>query len=219
MRLHARTRMEPNQKKRMREKAAGGARLLRIALSACLVMASAAVGLWYGSRALEGRRGAKELRREWDLRALDNISIPREPPRTSFEPGEIVGGIIIPKMDLESPVVQMADADDRENLKKGPGHIMQTALCGQEGNCVVAGHRTTYSRPFFRLGELGAGDEIILVDLSGNRYRYEVNQVLVVAPTAVEVMDPTPEPSVTLIACHPPHSARSRLIVKGALVP
>lgn len=211
------TRMELRPKKRIREKAAGGARLLRIALTTCLVLAVAGVGVYYGSQALEGSRGAKELEREWDLRAMDAISAPPVPAPTSFAPGEIVGRIIIPKIGVDAPVAQMANADDRENLKAGPGHILQTALPGQPGNCVIAGHRTTYTRPFFNLGEIVDGDEITLVDLSGNRYTYRVNQILVVAPTAIEVMDPTPEPSVTLIACHPPRSARSRLIVKGAL--
>ncbi len=206
-----------DRNRRKRERAAGAARLLRIALATCLALAIVGGAIWYGSQALEGSRGARELHREWDLRALDDISVPKPPPRTSFAAGEIIGRIIVPKMGVDSPIVQMANADDKANLKRGPGHIMQTALCGQPGNCVIAGHRTTYSKPFYKLDEMGAGDEIILVDLSGNRYRYLVNQVLVVPPTAVQVMDPTPEPSVTLIACHPLHSARSRLIVKGVL--
>jgi len=114
-------------------------------------------------------------------------------------------------------MVEMADVDHMENLNKGPAHIAGTALPGAAGNCVIAGHRTTHSKPFLHLDTLAAGDEVLLTDLGGIRHRYLVTGSEVVDPDDVRVMDPTPQPSLTLIACHPPFSARYRLVVKAAL--
>ena len=44
-----------------------------------------------------------------------------------------------------------------EDLKRGPGHYPGTAMPGQVGNFVVAGHRTTYGAPFNRSTTIKAG--------------------------------------------------------------
>ncbi len=44
---------------------------------------------------------------------------------------------------------------------------------GQPGNSAIAGHRTTYGAPFFRLDELKAGDQILVTTRQG-RFRYDV---------------------------------------------
>jgi sortase A len=120
-------------------------------------------------------------------------------------------------MSLDSPIVEMANCQDDVNLNKGPGHINGTALPGAAGNCVIAGHRSTYTRPFALMGSLQDGDEIILVQPSGVRRAYKVRQIWVVNPNDVSVLDPTPEPSVTLITCHPVGSDASRLIIRAVL--
>jgi sortase A len=65
------------------------------------------------------------------------------------------------------------------------------------------------------MGSLQAGDEIILAGPSGARRAYRVSRIWVVSPGEVSVLDPTPEPSVTLITCHPPGSDATRLIVRA----
>lgn len=131
--------------------------------------------------------------------------------------GETVGRIIVPRMSLDSPVVEMENCQDDADLNRGPGHIKGTALPGASGNCAIAGHRSTYSRPFSLMGSLRVGDEIVLAAPSGARYVYRVTRIWVVTPGEVSVLDPTPEPSVTLITCHPPGSDASRLIVRAVL--
>jgi sortase A len=129
--------------------------------------------------------------------------------------GGTVGRIIVPRMSLDSPIVEMENCQDDSNLNRGPGHIKGTALPGAPGNCAIAGHRSTYSRPFAMMGSLQAGDEIILAGPSGARRAYRVSRIWVVSPGEVSVLDPTPEPSVTLITCHPPGSDATRLIVRA----
>jgi sortase A len=129
--------------------------------------------------------------------------------------GETLGRIIVPRMSLDSPIFEMENCQDDANLNRGPGHIKGTALPGASGNCAIAGHRSTYGRPFAMMGSLQAGDEIILAGPSGARRVYRVSRIWVVAPGEVSVLDPTPEPSVTLITCHPPGSDATRLIVRA----
>lgn len=139
---------------------------------------------------------------------------PSAPP-TSFAAGDTIGRIIIPRMSLDSAIIEMANCEDQANLNRGPSHIHGTAVPGAAGNCAIAGHRSTYTQPFAQMGMLQAGDEIDLVELSGVKFVYRVTQIWVVSPDQVSVLDPTPQPSLTLITCHPAGSARSRLIVRA----
>jgi LPXTG-site transpeptidase (sortase) family protein len=191
-------------------KAARAARLARLVLLCCLAMAISASAAWYGSQWLEGRATTRRLESAWNSR----ISAAASP---DVKPGDVIGRIVIPAMGLDSTLVEMAGVDDMENLDRGPAHISGTALPGANGNCVVAGHRTTHGRPFFHLDTLKAGDSIVLINGAGRAHNYSVTGSQVVSPDDVAVMDPTPGPAVTLIACHPPFSARHRLVVSGTM--
>ena len=102
-------------------------------------------------------------------------------------------------------------------LDEGPGHWPGTALPGQLGNTVFPGHRVTHSHPFRRLDELAPGDEITFTTGDGS-HTYEVRETLIVSPKDLWVVDQHDAREVTLVACHPPHSARQRIVVKGDLV-
>ncbi|WP_242911079.1 class E sortase [Actinomadura terrae] len=114
---------------------------------------------------------------------------------------------------------------DRADLRKGPGHYPGSAMPGEIGNFVVSGHRTTYSAPFNRLGELRAGDKI-LIDTRDRQFVYQVTGREIVKPTAVEVTAPVPnhpnkrptEKRITLTTCHPKYSAAERMIIFGTMV-
>ncbi len=132
------------------------------------------------------------------------------PPPT----GEAIAIIQIPKIGVNSAVVQ---GIERPDLRKGPGHYPLTPMPGQLGNAAIAGHRTTYGAPFYRLNELGAGDDIAIRTVAGT-YHYRVTQQLIVDPSDVQVLDPTPDATLTLTTCNPRYSARQRLVVKATLV-
>ncbi|WP_225993636.1 class E sortase [Actinomadura rudentiformis] len=156
----------------------------------------------------------KELLKSWQApnvttekvklgKGLAMIRIPRFGPKYRF--------VIIEGVDLA-------------DLRKGPGHYPGSALPGEVGNFVVSGHRTTYSAPFNRAGELRAGDKI-LIDTRQKQYVYEVTGKRIVKPSAVEVTAPVPlkpkdkptKPMITLTTCHPKYSAAQRLIIFGEL--
>lgn len=135
-------------------------------------------------------------------------NVPPPPPE-----GEAVAIIRIPKIDVEKAIVEGVGVGD---LKKGPGHYPTTPMPGQPGNAAVAGHRTTYGAPFYRLDELQPGDPIFVTTRQG-RFEYEVTESRIVTPRQVEVLAPTEDNRLTLTTCHPRFSARQRLIVIAAL--
>lgn len=151
-------------------------------------------------------------------------AVPRETgPESLRQPGSeqpvaavegIVGVISIPSLGIERAVVDGVSPTD---LRQGPGHYPGTALPGGAGNAAIAGHRTTYGAPFNRLDELDPGDTITL-STPTDRFVYRVTGSAIVAPTAVEVLDPTPDNRLTLTTCHPKFSDRQRLVVTAALV-
>ena len=129
--------------------------------------------------------------------------------------GTALDHLVIPKLGLDKYVVQgVAEAD----LSNGPGHYPETVLPGQDGNAAIAGHRTTYGAPFFRLDELKIGDIIEITARGGQQFRYSVTASSVVSPTDVSVLDPTTFPELTLTTCNPRFSDTSRLIVVAKLV-
>ncbi len=132
----------------------------------------------------------------------------------ALEDGGAFGRLVIGQMELDAVVVK---GHSRANLKKGPGWVDYTDYPGPTGNCGISGHRTTYGAPFRRLDSVAEGDTIDLYS-PYRRYRYRVDDVFQVRPDQTEVMFSTPEPSLTLTACHPPYSARFRLVVRASLV-
>ena len=122
--------------------------------------------------------------------------------------------MLIPAINLDTMVF---DGTDRETLKKGPGHIVGTSYPGSIGTVAISGHRTTYGAPFFNIDKLKAGDEITLESFD-TIYRYVITELMIVEPTDVWVLNPTPYPSLVLTTCNPKYSAKERLIVFAKMV-
>jgi sortase A len=130
------------------------------------------------------------------------------------EPAVVLGTIEIPRLGLSVP---LNEGISLTTIDRGPSHWPGTAMPGQVGNVVVAGHRVTHSKPFRHIDTLQPGDEIIFT-VDGVRTVYRVTAHDVVTPDAMHIVDQTAEPTATLFACHPPGSARYRYVVRAALV-
>ena len=119
----------------------------------------------------------------------------------------------IPKIGLEVPVF---DGTDDLTLNRGAGRIEGTALPGQPGNSGIAAHRDG----FFRLlSDVELGDRIIVETIDSSS-TFVIEDIRVVEPTDVWVLEPTDSPSVTLVTCYPFYfvgSAPQRYIVRAAL--
>ena len=138
------------------------------------------------------------------------------PPKNSYAPEPIqeIGIIEIPKIGLRHKVMHGITL---RNIDHGPSHWPGTPLPGEPGNVVFMGHRVTHSHPFRRIHELVPGDEIRF-EIAGVKSTYVVTGHEIVTPNRLDIVNPTPNPIVTIFACHPPGSARQRYVVRGALV-
>jgi sortase A len=121
--------------------------------------------------------------------------------------------IQIPAINVDAPVVQ---GDSWEQLKKGVGQHAASAEPGQSGNLVLSAHNDVYGEIFRHLDQLQRGDQIILYTATRS-FTYIVSGVQIVSPTDVEVMAPTPDPTVTLISCYPYMIDSQRIVVTADL--
>jgi len=134
-------------------------------------------------------------------------------PRLAKE-GDPLTRLEIPKLGVNVLVVQ---GTSLSALRAGAGHYPSTPLPGERGNVAIAGHRTTYGRPFNRINELERGDLIILTTPVG-RYTYKVSKPpWVTDPNDWSVAGPSKDFLLTLTSCHPKGSAAHRIIVRAQL--
>lgn len=119
----------------------------------------------------------------------------------------------IPKIDLE---VAVLEGTDDLTLNRAVGWIVGTATLETMGNFGIAGHRDGYFR---RLKDIKVGDEIQLETLDGS-LSFVIEDISIVKPSDVHVLDPTERPTVTLVGCYPFYyvgKAPQRYIVRAVL--
>ncbi len=134
----------------------------------------------------------------------------------SYAPEPIVeiGTIEIPKIGLNHRIMEGITL---RNIDFGPSHWPGTAMPGENGNAVFAGHRVTHTHPFLRINELVPGD-LVIFRINGRKSTYSMTGSQIVFPNQVEIVNQTETPTATLFACHPPRSAKQRYVVHLALV-
>ena len=119
----------------------------------------------------------------------------------------------IAKVHLEVPVLE---GTDDLTLDRGVGHISGTVSPGESGNIGIAGHRDGFFRA---LKDVKQGDTIDLVGF-GRTDHYVVDQILLVRPDDISVLQPGSNSSLTLVTCYPFYyvgSAPQRYIVQASL--
>jgi sortase A len=135
-------------------------------------------------------------------------------PECQIDDGDSLTRIRIPDIQVDVVVVEGVSSSA---LRAGAGHYPSTPLPCEGGNVAIAGHRTTYGRPFHDLDLLEVGDEIHL-QIPVGECTYRVTEKVVVSPNDVSVIAGTPDNRLTLTTCHPKGSARQRLIIVAELV-
>ena len=107
-------------------------------------------------------------------------------------------------------------------LEQGIGHIQGTSLPvgGESSHAVLAGHRGLPTAKLFTdLDQLAAGD-VFYLNVIGRVLAYEVDQIKVVEPDALEDLDIIAgQDLVTLLTCTPYGVNTQRLLVRGHRVP
>jgi sortase A len=95
--------------------------------------------------------------------------------------------------------VAVYDNVERPALEVGAGWVEGTAKPGESGNVAIAGHRDGFFRSLERIK---TGQEIILVT-ADQSLRYLVDDVSIVDPLDVSVLEPSSQSVLTLITCYP----------------
>ncbi|HEY3240639.1 MAG TPA: class E sortase [Acidimicrobiia bacterium] len=136
------------------------------------------------------------------------------PPERAPTPLVKVGEIRIPRIGLVHAIYEGVSLTVVDH---GPGHWPGSAMPGQLGNTVFAGHRVTHSHPFRNVDQLVPGDEVIFATADGE-FHYKVTGTEIVGAKDTWIVTPTPNATMTLFACHPPGSAKQRIVIRGAYV-
>lgn len=128
--------------------------------------------------------------------------------------GAPIAIVAIPKLNLEVPVL---NGTDSVLLDRGVGRIPGTARPDEEsGNLAIAGHRDGFFRG---LKNIEVGDTIV-ISSPKHRRKYVVDNIKVVPPEDISVLEDRTTPSVTLVTCYPFYfigDAPLRYIVQAAL--
>lgn len=201
--------------------AEGGARPRRWLERLFLVAGSGAL-IWCAVIVGDGVFAQRSAHRALEMaRAVEELtqSPAVEPPviqsrRSPLEVGAAMAALSIPRVQLSAVVLQGSDA---RTLRRGPGHLEQTAVPGDAGNIVIAGHRDSFFKP---LRNIRMDDDIFLETRDGH-FQYRVTSLRVVGPREVSVVAPTSEETLTLITCYPfwvLGRAPQRFIVRAARV-
>jgi len=129
--------------------------------------------------------------------------------------GQSLTRIKIPAIGVNVVVVEGTTASA---LRAGAGHYTTTPLPCDAGNVSIAGHRTTYGKPFADVDRLKAGDTIELDTPIGGCIYQLGRAPYVVDKSDLSVIQPTKGRDLTLTSCHPKGSAAQRIIVRAAWV-
>ena len=133
----------------------------------------------------------------------------------TIRPGEALTRILIPDIGVDTIVVE---GTTLSALEAGAGHYQGTALPCEQGNAAIAGHRTTYGKPFAEIDQLAAGDRITLETPVGRCTYRVLDGPFITHPADFGVLVQGAGTSLTLTTCHPPGKADQRLIVQAKLV-
>lgn len=132
------------------------------------------------------------------LRALEHSTSRAAPiaSAASIPAGTPLALLNIPRVHLTAVVLHGSDA---RTLRRGPGHLENSAVPGAGGNVVIAGHRDSFFRP---LKDVAIGDDVFLQTPTGS-VRYRVTALGVVTPSDLTPLQPTGDAVLTLITCYP----------------
>jgi len=104
--------------------------------------------------------------------------------------------LAMPRLDASLFVVEEKNPRD---LRRGPGFVKESAMPGEPGNCIIAGHRDLHFRV---LKNIRVGDEIQIVTARG-RFMYRVAATKVVEASDRDALRAVYPQQLTLVTCFP----------------
>lgn len=127
-----------------------------------------------------------------------------------------LGIIKIPRIQVSENIVE----GSKEELLYGVGHVRGTAMPGESGNCVLAGHRNNvFMQPFRYMDRMEIGD-IAYIVTNDATYSYEAFKIFEINPDDAWILQPQEEEEylLTLLTCTPVMTNARRLIIWCRLV-
>ncbi len=113
--------------------------------------------------------------------SLPQYAVPPEMPTAHVEENGYIGILTIPSQGLELPILaQWSDA----NLKTAPARFSGSAYTG---DMIIAGHN--YDSHFGRIPDMKLGDTLYFTDIDGNRFAYEMIDLVILGPDDVEALE------------------------------
>lgn len=137
-------------------------------------------------------------------------------PPEPLPPQTDLGILAIPKLEIYA---RIAEGVEEDQLYYGVGHHKETAIPGEIGNAVLAGHRTSYRmHPFKELDEVEIGDVIEIVTPK-KTFTFSVFDTFIVDYNDRSILKQGQDEAIlTLYTCHPEGSLEYRLVVQARLV-
>jgi sortase A len=200
------------------ERALIAAGLICVLVYVCTRIYAAAMyqaGMWSFSQLKSGSAIAKheERGRAIDFSQWAGKRVAAYKQALATHMGAPLAVLSIPRLRLDVPVFE---GTDDLTLNRGAGRIVGTARPGESGNIGIAAHRDGFFRG---LKDIRPGDRIELAQLH-RRFVYTVDNIAVVDPGDVTVLQTRPQASLTLVTCYPFYfigDAPQRYIVQASL--
>ncbi|HYS01664.1 MAG TPA: sortase [Candidatus Eisenbacteria bacterium] len=134
---------------------------------------------------------------------------------TAPGPNDVIAKLTIPRLAITGAPIFDRGLDSKGSMLIAHGyavtHYAFSAGIGS-GNAVLYGHDDIEGSIFARLKDLQPGDEID-VAIAGRVQRYRVSTRVIVAPTAVQILDPTADVRLTLFTCWPNWVDTQRVVI------
>ena len=160
-------------------------------------------------------------REDWPMPTDKELADVDEPRSFDLPRGAIMALTIDALRIHDAPVFS---STSRSALENGVAHLPGTSFpwsSGAQRNVYLAAHRLGYEGTgsrliFYRLNKLTEGDEVVLEDRDGSKYRYRVTESFVVEPGEDWVTGQVVgRDMVTLQTCTPIPTYDKRLIVRA----
>lgn len=188
--------------------------------------------LWIGDIIYGAERNDQghQLSEQWAQSGGDDAEVetdedgfPVPPAMDVPDDGERFGVMYVPRWGEDYAMPMAGGVTKPITLDPiGIGHYGDTEMPGQVGNFALAGHRTTFGKPFADIAELHAGDAIV-VETEDGWYTYRFRTLEYVRPDETDVLLDVPQhPDVpangryiTMTACSPKYSLVERIVAYG----
>lgn len=158
---------------------------------------------------------------------------PNNPTTISeYQKNEIPTGSGLTRLVINNSRVQVnvvvVEGTSEAALEAGAGHYPETPYPCAQGNVAIAGHRTTYGRPFNRINDMEEGDTVTLYTPIGQCV-YQVvgpfdghENPFIVDPNDTAVVSQAGYLAtghwLTLTSCNPPGSAAQRIVLRLRMI-